>query len=283
LEDSPAGIISGKSAGMYVIGVKRGHLGMLDISHADVAGLGSEDLLDAVATTNAYAFTITYNPIDGALWKFLWDASAAGTDNPRESLSFTYSYYLDGTEYFRHIRGARPINGTMSVARGLWECSMTFFAKDITIPNTTDGNPGTPVYQSAETSSAAVGHLDAGASPFTLNSVNYGDKRFSISCSRSIALEDVNGEADVVYSKLNDRRVTWSADVLIGTGSNETSIETLFENKTKCPMTYSFDGVDTFTTANNVLTSYSESVSAGNTDAIIASIAGRSESVTDFT
>jgi len=256
----------------------------IESSHADVVGLGNEDILSMVATGRAYAFSIRYTPININLLKFIWNASAAGTANPRESLSFTYSYNLDGTEYFRHIRGARPTSTTFSVARGLWEAEATFIAKDITIPNATSGDPATPVYQSAETSTAGIGHIDSGASPFTLNSIVYGEKRFSITVTRPVAVEDVNGELDILYSKLTDRRITWTADVFIGTTSSETAIETLLENKTLVPMTYSFNSVGpiTFTTANNVLTSYSEIKAAGNTDAIIASVAGRSESATDL-
>jgi len=256
----------------------------LDIAHADTLGLGSEDILDAVITGRAYAFSIRFNPINVDLLKFIWNTSVAGSDTPRESLSFTYSYNLDGTEHFRHIRGARPTTATWSVQRGLWEADMTFVAKDITIPNVSSGDPATPVYSSSETTAAAISHQDGGGSPFTLNSIVYGEKRFSITVARSIALEDINGELDVVYTKLNDRRVSWSADVVIGTASSETAIETLLEAKTKVPFTYKFNstGPITFTTANNVITSYSEIPAAGNTDAIIASVSGRSESVTDL-
>ena len=257
----------------------------IDIAHVDIAGLGTENLLDQSAPVNkAFAFSIRYNPINLNLWKFLWNASAAGTDNPRESLSFFYSYYLNGVKYFRYIRGARPTSGTLSVSRGAWDCEMTFIAKNITTPVTTEQDPGTPVYATSETASAAILHSDGGGSPFALGGTTYGERRFSITCSRSVSIMDVNGETDLIYTKLNDRRVSWATDVYIGTASSETAIETAFKAKTKLAMTYKFNstGPVTLTTANNVLTSYNEVFDAGNTDAVIASITGMSESVTDL-
>ena len=107
-----------------------------DVQHMDVSVLGSEDVIDAVKTQSLYAFTIRYNPINTTLWAYLWNGSGGGANSPDSSLSFTYSYKLGGTEYFQHMRGCRPTSGTMSLSRGVWECNMTFIAKDITIPAT---------------------------------------------------------------------------------------------------------------------------------------------------
>ena len=187
-----------------------------DVQHMDVSVLGSEDIIDAVKTQSLYAFTIRYNPIDVALWKFLWNSSGSGTNSPDESLSFTYSYNLDGTEYYQHIRGARPTSGTMSVSRGVWETTMTFVAKDITIPNTTDGNGGTPTYQTTETSSSPIVHSDGGGEPFAWNSTTYGERSFSTTVTRNMAVMAVNGETDITYCKATDRSITASVDVFAG-------------------------------------------------------------------
>lgn len=255
-----------------------------DVQHVDVNVLGSEDVIDAVKTQSLYAFSIRYQPINLNLWKFLWNASGGGTDSPDESLSFTYSFNLDGTEYFQHIRGARPTSGTLSVDRGVWECDMTFIAKDITIPNTTDGNSGTPVYQSSETTSAPITHDDGATNPFTWNSNSYPDRRFSTTVSRSMAVMAVNGNTDIEYCKAADRTITFSADIFAGTASQETDLLTDYEGKTERAFTYSFNstGPITLTYANCVLTSYSFTPTAGSTDGIIESVGGRAESVTDL-
>ena len=149
-----------------------------DVQHMDVNVLGSEDVIDAVKTQSLYAFTLRNNPVDLTLWKYLWNSSGTGALSPDSSLSFTYSFNLDGTEYYQHMRGCRPTSGTLSVSRGVWEQNMTFIAKDITVPATSTGDGGTPVYQSSETSSSPIVHSDGGGSPFTWNSVTYGERSF---------------------------------------------------------------------------------------------------------
>lgn len=255
-----------------------------DVQHLDVSVLGSEDVIDAVKTQSLYAFTVRYNPIDTALWKFLWNASGGGTSSPDESLSFTYSYNMDGTEYFQHIRGARPTSGTLSVSRGVWEATMTFVCKDITIPNTTDGNGGTPVYQTSETTSSPIVHSDGGGNPFTWNSVNFGERSFSTTVTRNMAVMAVNGETDITYTKATDRSITFSTDVFTGTASNETTLYTDYEGKTARAASYKFTSSPskTLTYANCVITDYSYTHAAGSTDALIESITARAESVTDL-
>ena len=255
-----------------------------DVQHMDVSVLGSEDVVDAVKTQSLYAFTIRYNPIDTALWKYIWNASGGGTASPDESLSFTYSYNLDGTEYYQHIRGARPTSGTMSLSRGMWDCSMTFVAKDITIPNTSDGNAGTPTYQTTETSSSPIVHSDGGGSPFTWNSVGYGERSFSTTVTRNMAVMAVNGETDITYCKATDRSITASVDVFAGTASNETAMYTDYEGKTARSASYKFTSSPskTFTYSNCIITDYAYTHAAGSTDALIESITFRAESCTDL-
>ena len=255
-----------------------------DVQHMDVSVLGSEDVIDAVKTQSLYAFTIRNNPIDTALWKYLWNASGGGTGSPDESLSFTYSFNLDGTEYYQHIRGARPTSGTLSVSRGMWEQNMTFVAKDITIPNTTDGNGGTPVYQTSETTSSPIVHSDGGGNPFTWNSVTYGERSFSTTVTRNMAVMAVNGETDITYTKATDRSITFTTDVFTGTASNETTLYTDYEGKTARAASYKFTSSPskTLTFANCVITDYSYTHAAGSTDALIESITARAESVTDL-
>jgi len=254
-----------------------------DVQHMDVSVLGSEDVIDAVKTQSLYAFTIRNNPINLDLWKYLWNAGGGGADSPDSSLSFTYSFNLNGTEYYQHMRGCRPTSGTLSVSRGMWDQSITFVAKDITIPNTTDGNT-TPTYQSTETTSSPIVHSDGGGSPFTWNSVNYGERSFSTTVTRNMAVMAVNGEADITYTKAADRSITFTSDVFSGTASNETALYTDYEGKTARAASYKFNstGPITLTYANCILNDYSYTHAAGSTDALIESITCRAESVTDL-
>jgi hypothetical protein len=255
-----------------------------DVQHMDVAVLGSEDVIDAVKTQSLYAFTIRSNPINLDLWKYLWNSSGTGASSPDSSLSFTYSYNLGGTEHFQHMRGCRPTSGTLSVSRGVWEQSMTFIAKDITIPSTSTGDGGTPTYQTAETSSSPIVHSDGGGSPFTWNSVGYGERSFSTTVTRGMAVMAVNGENDITYTKANDRSINFTTDVFAGTASNLTAMYTDYEGKTARAASYKFttSPSKTLTFANAIITDYSYSHAAGSADALIESISCRAESCTNL-
>lgn len=255
-----------------------------DVQHMDVSVLGSEDVIHAVKTQSLYAFTLRNNPVDLTLWKYLWQSSGTGLVSPDASLSFTYSFYLGGTEYYQHMRGCRPTSGTLSVSRGMWDQTMTFVCKDITIPTTSTGDPGTPVYQSSETTSAPLIHSDGGGSPFTYNAVSYGERSFSTTVTRNMAVMAVNGETDITYTKATDRSISFTADVFSGTASNQTSLYTLYESKDADAASYKVNSVGpvTLTYANCVLTNYNFTHSAGSSDALIESITARAESVTNL-
>lgn len=255
-----------------------------DVQHMDVNVLGSEDLIDSVKTQSLYSFSIRYNPINTTLWKYIWNASGGGAGTIDESLSFTYSYKLNGTEYFQHMRGCRPTSGTMSLSRGAWETTMNFVAKDITIPATSTTDGGTPVYESTETSSSPIVHSDGGADPFTWNSTTFGERSFSTTVSRNMAMMAVNGETDVTYCKAVDRAITATVDVFAGKASDETTLYTDYEGKSKRTASYKFttSPAKTFTYANAVITNYGYTHAAGSTDALIESITFRAESCTDL-
>jgi hypothetical protein len=254
-----------------------------DVQHMDVSVLGSEDVIDAVKTQSLYAFTIRNNPINLDLWRYLWNASGGGTNSPDSSLSFTYSFNLNGTEYFQHMRGCRPTSGSLSVSRGMWDQSITFIAKDITVPATSTGDGGTPVYTSTETTSSPIVHSDGGGSPFTWNSVGYGERSFSTTVTRNMAVMAVNGENDITYTKATDRGITFTSDVFSGTASNETTLYTDYEGKTARAASYKFNSVGpiTLTYANSIITDYSFTHAAGSADALIESVTCRAESVTN--
>jgi len=256
-----------------------------DVQHFDVNVIGSEDIIGGVKTESLYSFSIKYNPIDTALWRYAWNASGGATLCPDSSLSFTYSYKIGGTEHYQHMRGCRASSATMALNRGVWECNITFVCKDITIPSTTSGDAGTPVYVSSETSSDPILHTSGGGTPFTWNSVTYGERSFSTTVTRGIAVMSVNGENDITYCKAVSRQITFTTDVFAGTASNLTAMYTDYEGKTSRSASYKFTSSPskTFTFANCIITDYGYTHSAGSTDALIESITVRAESVTDIT
>jgi hypothetical protein len=115
------------------------------------------------------------------------------------------------------------------------------------------------LYQTAETTSAPIVHSDGGGSPFTYNSVSYGERSFSTTVTRNMAVMAVNGETDITYTKATDRSITFTADVFAGTASSETALYTLYESKDADAASYKFNSVGpiTLTYANCVITDYS--------------------------
>ena len=254
-----------------------------DVKMLTMSALGTEDIIDAVKSESLYAFSIKYNPIDTALWKYVWNANGQ-TSGPDSSLSFVYSYYLDGTEYYQVLKGCRPTSGTMNLSRGMWECDITFIAQKITIPATTSGISGTPVYQTTETTASPIIHTDGGGAPFTWNAVTYGERSFSTTITREMAVMNVNGETNITYCKPVRRNISFTADVFAGKSSNQTALYTDFENKTARTASYKFTSSPskTFTYTNARIQDYSYTHSAASNDALIESITVIAESVSDL-
>lgn len=255
----------------------------LDVRMMTVDVLGSEDIVDAVKTEALYAFSIKFNPIDTALWKYVWNAGGQ-TSGPDSSLSFTYSYYRGGTQYYQHFRGCRATSGTLSLNRGIWECNITFVAQSISVPATSTSDPGTPVYQSSETTSSPVTHTDGGGSPFTWNSVTYGERSFSVSVTRELAVTAVNGETNITYCKPVSRKISYSVDVFVGTASQLTTLYSDFENKTARTSSYKFTASPskTLTFTNSRIDTLSFTHAAGSNDALIETLNVIPETVTDL-
>jgi len=261
-----------------------------DIQHADTVVLGKEDIIGATKTQSNYVFSFRWQPIDASIFAYILDDTAAnggtgGVGSPDESLSFTWSEDIGGTEHFKHVRGFTPTNLTVSLERGNWQAEMSGIAQDITVFNTTDGNPGTPVYLSSETTSDPVGNSDTDAIPFTWNSNNHGERRFSMTITRDVAIHDVNGKLDILYSKPSTRNISFSVDAFSASPAGAlTELETDWEAKTARAASYKFTDSPSkiFTFTNAVITSYTRVEAAGTTDSIIESITARAESITDI-
>lgn len=248
-----------------------------DIQHIDTMQLGSEDIVDAVKSGSLYAFNFKYLPIDTTLAKYIVQAPS-GTGTIDESLSFAWAERLNGITHFNLVKGFVGTSITGTLARGIWEFDITGIAKDITIAAITDPAPGTAVYPS-ETTTSPITHSAGGASPFSWNSNTYGERRFSFTVTRDLAIMAVNGEDDIIYAKNAGRNITFSTDIFTGTlTSDPRELQTDWEAKTARTATYEI-GSDTITFTKAVLTSWGRTHAAGTTDAVIESITARAESV----
>lgn len=248
-----------------------------DIQHSDTDVLGNEDVIDAVKTMENYTFTISFELVDTTLIDYAFSASGGGTGSIDESLSFMFSEYLDGTENYTAMYGCRPTSCTVNLDRGIWTANMTFIAKEITLPNATSPWAAeTPTFAS-ETSSATLTHTDAGADPFTWNSVAYPESRFSTTVTRGMAVQAVNGNAKILYCKASTRRVDFSVDAFV----KANTLETDFVGKTERAAGYSISTSPNkdFAFTDCVITSYSRQKTATNADGFRESITARAGGV----
>ncbi len=246
-----------------------------DIVHQDVDALGSEDIVDAVKTGELYTFTTRFNPTDTVLLNYGLVAGA-GTGTIDASLSFIFSEKLDNTEYYTILKGCLPTSTTLALERGTWSADMTWICKEITTPATSHGLTS-PTFVSIPTASPLT-HTDAGADPFTWNSVATPERRFSTTITRDMAVMSVNGNNTITYAKPSSRRIEFNVDVFV----KNTTLITDFKAKTARAATYKFSSSPskTLTYSNCVLTGWSSARSAATTDAFIESITARAEGLT---
>lgn len=248
-----------------------------DIQHSDTDVLGNEDVIDAVKTMENYTFTVSFELTSTTLINYAFSASGGGAGSIDESLTFMFSEYLDGVENFTAMYGCRPTTCTVNLDRGIWNATMTFICKEITLPSATSPwNGQTPVH-SSETSSTTLTHTDAGADPFTWNSVAYPESRFSTTVTRGMAVQAVNGTAQIIYCKASTRRIDFSVDAFV----KAVTLETDMLAKTERSAGYSISTApnDDFAFTNCVITSYSRQKTASNADGFRESITARAGGV----
>jgi hypothetical protein len=248
-----------------------------DIQHSDTDVLGNEDVIDAVKTMENYTFSISFELTGTSLINYAFSASGGGTGSIDESLTFMFSEYLDGVENYTAMYGCRPTSCTVNLDRGIWNATMTFICKEITLPSATDPwNASTPVYAS-ESSSATLTHTDAGADPFTWNSVAYPESKFSTTVTRGMAVQAVNGTAKIVYCKASTRRIDFTVDAFV----KAVTLETDWLAKTERGAGYSISTTpnDDFAFTDCVITSYSRQKTASNADGFRESITARAAGV----
>lgn len=206
----------------------------LDIRDIDVDILGSEDVVDAVKTEELFAFSCRFEMFDTVLPAYGINASGGGLGSIDASLTFLFSEYLDGTEYYTIMQGCRPTNTTVSLARGKWMCDMTFVAKEIDLQTTSHGL-GTQTFVTSLPTSSPMTHSGAGPDPFTWNSTAFPENNFSCTVSRTMAIEALNGQNGIIYAKPVGRSINFNVDVF----TKNVTLETDFRNKTLRAANYS--------------------------------------------
>lgn len=247
----------------------------VDIRDLTVDVLGSEDIVDAVKSEELYAFTCKYDVPAITLPAYGINASGGGAGSIDSSLSFLFSEYLDGTEYYNIMKGCRPTSTTMSLERGKWICDQTWVAQDIIQRVTTHGLT-TPTFASI-TSSSPYMHSGAGADPFVWNSVAFPENKFSCTVTRQMATMALNGDLKILYTKPVSRSIMFSVDVF----AKGVTLETDYRAKTLRSATYSINtgASKSFAFTNAHIKTWKVSRSATSTDAVKESITCEAEAV----
>ena len=249
-----------------------------DIQHSDTDVLGNEDVIDAIKTMENYSFSISFELTDTTLINYAFSPSGGGAGSIDESLTMTFSEYLNGVENYTAMYGCRPTSCTVNLDRGIWTANMTFACKEITLPSATSPWASSSPTFVSESSAATLTHTDAGADPFTWNSVVYPESKFSATVTRGMAVQAVNGTSQIIYCKASTRRIDFSVDAFV----KAVTLETDFLAKTERTAGYSISTSPNkdFAFVDCVITSYSRQKTASNADGFRESITARAGSVT---
>ena len=240
------------------------------IVYQKVYALGLEDYADSIKTQENYAFSLKSNIANTTLAKFgIAAVNAAGT--VAEHLSFSYSKYIDGTEYYTRIVGCKNVSTTLSVSRGLWEMDQVWHCQEIK-DETTSAVAGA-TYVSTPPTITPLSHQD-GASPFTWNSTVYPERRFSMTVTRDLSLLEINGNVLVQFAKAANRNISFNVDSY----KKSTALLTDYYDQTQRTASYKI-GTETATFTSAKITGYRESHSGTNNEANIESLTCEAESV----
>ncbi len=139
---------------------------------------GLRTVSDFLQTGQLYSFEIEYSP-------FETDLMAYGFNNPNgagtieKSLSFAYSFLLNGVENFIFIKGVKTDSISVEVTKEMVSVTQSFLCKEVSTPvSTANGGLTTPTWASAPTGIPWVGK-NGGTDPFLYNAVATDTPRFS--------------------------------------------------------------------------------------------------------
>ena len=244
------------------------------IVYEEVLALGNYDIADAIKTEETHGFTLKSKIVDSTLAKYGFNVPV-GAGTAADSLSFIYSKNIDSVENFTKISGARPLSTTLSLDRGAWMLDQTWIAKDIATENTSHGLTS-PTFVSTPTGTP-WSHTGITATPLTINSVDYKHRRFSSTSTFDMSILDTNGDVNIIFSKVANRRITMSADVW--KKSSVLRADHDAGTPRAAVMSVNSAGSSTLTYVDYRITDWSERHIAGATDALIESISGTAETV----
>ena len=138
--------------------------------------VGLRTVCSFLQTGQLYSFELEYWPYETALMKYGFN-NPAGVGTIDKSLTFLYSYLLDGVENFVLMKGCKTDSISLEITKESVVCTQSFLCREITTPAITSGLV-TPVYAAAPTGIPWVGR-NGGTSALMFNAVAWDTPRFS--------------------------------------------------------------------------------------------------------
>lgn len=157
-----------------------------DVTARRYRQLGSEDMFKALKEGELYSFELRYNPLSTstAFPRYGTELQGGGAGSIDKSLSLLVSWKLDAIEQFVLFKGAKTDTIDFEWTPEDIMITHNFICQNITAPSTSNGLT-TPTFAPNNTDPPLIGE-NAGANPFTINSVTYPLQRLRLSFSRNL-------------------------------------------------------------------------------------------------
>lgn len=177
-----------------------------------------------------HTFELKFAPYNSTFLKYGSEAPV-GTGTIAASLAFAKVQKLNnaGTlaDSYTFYKGCRATSLDLNIAGGIIEATMSFVAKEKTVPSfAANGGLTTPTWKEfADLTATPWTHLDGGTLPLTIDTVTYPCQNFHIMWNNNLSIDDVNGSHLIDENKPGNQDVSGDFTIYVGKDTNlETDI-----------------------------------------------------------
>lgn len=224
--------------------------------------IATEDPLAIVQGPQNYESTVRFLLPNSTYLKYGLNAANYGTPTGtiNAHLSHVYSFYLNGTENYRFLKGSRAKSGSVSgeIGRAI-RGEIAWVHTNISTPNSSSGLT-TPSFASTP-SSAVWTWTDGGTTPVSWNASAIDCTRITVNFNRGTASDHTLGNLDPHSSQPHARSITGSMEVL----ATATTLEADFKAGTARTLAWVLkSATSTLTLTNTKITSYKQTPLEGS-------------------
>lgn len=194
--------------------------------------VGQRGYYKNLLTKSRATFELKFAPYNSTFLKYGSEAPN-GTGTIAASLAFAKVQKLNNAgvlaDSFTFYKGCRCTSLDINVAGKEVECTMSFVAKQKTVPVfTANGGLTTPTWKEfADLTATPWTHLDGGTSPLTINSVTYPATNFHVNWNNNLSIDDLNGSQFIDNNISGNQEVTGDFTIIVGKDfALETDIQT---------------------------------------------------------